>query len=119
MTGRCHRDRRSRRKTTPTVSTANANTLYVYDIRFESKRGNKDWRAVFEIRSDSDADGEATAADDVAAGVWIRVEFDGEIYEGTTDSDGVFRTSWIKGLGSGDYQAEVVDLILGTSIGIR
>jgi len=95
-----------------TVSTASTNTLYVYDIRFESKRGNKDWRAVFEIRSDSDEDGEGTAADEVAAGVWIQVEFDGVIYEGTTDADGVFRTNWIKDLGSGDYEAEVVDLVL-------
>jgi len=95
-----------------TVSTASTNTLYVYDIRFESKRGNKDWRAVFEIRSDSDEDGEGTAADEVAAGVWIQVEFDGVIYEGATDADGVFRTNWIKDLGSGDYEAEVVDLVL-------
>ncbi len=89
-----------------------ADVLYVYDIRFESTRANRDWRAVFEIRSDSDGDGEGTAADDVAAGVWIRVEFDGAIYEGTTDADGVFRTSWIKNLSSGDHEAEVVDLVL-------
>ena len=44
---------------TATVSIAVGNEvpLYVYEISFESKRGNKDWRAVFEIRSDSNADG--------------------------------------------------------------
>jgi len=94
------------------VSAANANSLYVYDIRFESKRGGKDWRAVFEIRSDSNANGEGDAADAVAPGVEIRVEFAGQTYTGTTDSDGVFRTSWIKRLGSGDHYAEVVDLVL-------
>jgi hypothetical protein len=97
---------------TVSITESSGTALYVYDIRFESKRGNKDWRAVFEIRSDSDADGNGTAADDVAAGVWIRVEFDGVIYEGTTDADGVFRTSWIRGLGSGDHQAQVIDLVL-------
>ena len=50
------------------VSSASANALYVYDIRFESKRGDKDWRAIFEIRSDSNADGQGGVTDTVAAG---------------------------------------------------
>ena len=85
------------------VSEAGANALYVYDIRFESKRGNKDWRAVFEIHTDSG---------DLAAGVMIEVTFAGTTYTGTTDSDGVFRTSWIKDLSSGDHYANAVDLVL-------
>jgi len=95
------------------VSAANSDVaLYVYDIRFESKRGNKDWRAVFEIRSDSNADGQGGAADAVASGVTITVEFAGQTYTGTTDADGVFRTSWIKDLSSGSHYAEAVDLVL-------
>jgi hypothetical protein len=86
-----------------TVSSGTETPLFVYDIRFESKRGNKDWRAVFEIHSDQGGP---------AAGVAITVEFNGQIYQGTTDSDGVFRTSWIKNLGSGEHYAEVVDLVL-------
>jgi streptogramin lyase len=88
------------------------NTLYVYDIRFESKRGGKDYRAVFEIRSDSDADGQASADDDTAAGVFVTVEFAGVTYTGTTDSNGIFRTDWIRNLSSGDHYANAVDLVL-------
>ena len=33
--------------------------------------------------------------------------FAGEVYQGTTDSNGFFRTEYIKGLGSGDYLADV------------
>jgi hypothetical protein len=86
--------------------------LFVYDIRFESERGGKDWRAVFEIRSDSNGDGLGTELDDPCAGVSARVEFAGEEYVGTTDSEGLFRTSWWKNLPSGDHLAEVVDLAL-------
>jgi hypothetical protein len=95
------------------VSEPNAETpLYVYEIRFDSKAGGKFWQAVFEIRSDSDGDGEGTPEDAAVAGVWIRVEFDDVIYEGTTDSEGIFRTNLVKNLGSGDHYAEVVDLAL-------
>ena len=85
--------------------------LYVYDIRFESVRG-KDWRAVFEIRGDSDGDGVGEGTDSVAAGVQITVEFAGITYTGVTDSAGVFRTGWIKNLSSGTHYANVVDLVL-------
>jgi hypothetical protein len=94
------------------VSAVTPNALYVYDIRFESKRGNKDWRAVFEIRSDSNNDGVGGPTDEVAEGVEITVEFAGQSYTGFTDSDGVFRCGWIKDLGSGSHYAEVVDLVL-------
>jgi hypothetical protein len=84
----------------------------VYDIRFESKRGGKDWRAVFEIRSDSDADGVGETSDAVAAGVNVTVSFAGQSYTGITDTNGVFRTSWIKDLANGNYYANAVDLAL-------
>lgn len=85
--------------------------IYVYDIRFESRRG-KEWRAIFEIRNDSNADGQGSAADAVAAGVTITVNFAGCTYTGVTGSDGVFRTSWINKLASGDHYANVADLVL-------
>ena len=51
------------------------------------------------------------------AGVAVSVVFtdaSGTIYNltGTTDSNGIFRSSWIKGLGGGTHRAEVVDLAL-------
>jgi VCBS repeat-containing protein len=93
------------------VSAASANALFVYDIRFESVWFGWYQRAVFEIRSDSNGDGQGSAADDAAAGVEITVEFNGHTYTGTTDSNGIFRTSWNRGAGSGTY-GEVVDLAL-------
>jgi hypothetical protein len=90
----------------------NPNTLYVYEIRFESKRNGKDWRAIFEIRSDSNADGYGTNSDAVAAGVQLTVTFAGQTYVGVTDASGVFRTTWITNLGSGNHYAEAVDLAL-------
>jgi hypothetical protein len=86
--------------------------LFVYDIRFESKRGGKDRRAVFVIRSDSNADGVGTGSDAVAAGVQITVNFAGQTYSGTTDANGIFRTNWNVDIGRGDYYANVVDMAL-------
>lgn len=85
--------------------------LYVYDIRFESKRGNKDWRAVFEIRSDSNDNGLGDSGDNAVAGVAITVTFAGNTYSGVTDSNGVFRTSWIRNLSSDSYYANVDSLL--------
>lgn len=85
--------------------------LYVYDIRFDSKRGNKDWRAVFEIRSDSNNNGLGDSGDSAVAGVAITVNFAGNTYSGVTDSNGVFRTSWLRNLGAGDYFANVDSLM--------
>ncbi|TWU33853.1 LamG-like jellyroll fold domain-containing protein [Novipirellula artificiosorum] len=90
---------------------SNVTALYVYDIRFESYRSGRYHRAVFEIRSDSNSDGQGSSADAVASGVAITVQFDGRTYSGTTDSNGVFVTSWRKNVSSGTY-AEVVDLAL-------
>ncbi|MCA9262189.1 MAG: proprotein convertase P-domain-containing protein [Planctomycetales bacterium] len=89
-----------------------ADVLYVYDIRFDSKRGGKDWRAEFEIRSDADGDGLVTENDAPAAGVLITVTFAGQTYSGVTDSFGIFRTNWIKNLSNGDHYANAVDLVL-------
>ncbi|MCA9262727.1 MAG: proprotein convertase P-domain-containing protein [Planctomycetales bacterium] len=86
--------------------------LFVYDIRFESKRGGKDHRAVFEIRTDSNGDGLGTSDDAPIAGVEVTVTFAGMSFSGTTDASGVFRTSWIKNTPSGDHFAEIQDLAL-------
>jgi hypothetical protein len=67
---------------------------------------------VFEIRGDSDSDGVGEGTDSVAAGVEITVQFAGITYTGVTDADGVFRTSWINDLSSGDYYANVLDLVM-------
>ena len=87
-------------------------TLFVYDIRFDSKRGGKDHRAIFEIRTDSDGDGFGTSNDNPVAGVDITVTFAGTTYSGTTDSSGVFRTPWVRNTSAGDHYANAVDLAL-------
>jgi hypothetical protein len=51
----------------------------------------------------------AEDTDAVAVGANITVEFAGNMYSGTTDSNGIFTTGWIKNL-RGDHWAEVVDL---------
>lgn len=86
--------------------------LYVYDIRFESKRAGKDWRGVFEIRSDSDGNGIGSANDAPAGGVSVTVTFDGNTFLGVTDSSGIFRTNWINNLSRGNHYAEAIDLAL-------
>ncbi len=85
----------------------NSNKLYVYDIRFDSRKGGKEWQAVFEIRRDSDAN--SNSGDAVVAGVTIEVRFAGVTFTGATDSNGVFRTTW-RSLAKGTYEAEVVSL---------
>jgi subtilisin-like proprotein convertase family protein len=95
-----------------TVSSGSADVIYVFDITFESKANKgRDWRAVFQIRTDSDRDGVAEETDDAAVGATITVEFAGNIYSGTTDSNGVFTTGWIKNL-SGHHGAQVTELAL-------
>lgn len=86
------------------------NALYVYDITFESRKRGRDHRAVFEIRSDEDASG--TAGDNPVAGVAIEVTFAGITYTGTTDSNGRFRTGWLRLSSGNDYYANAVDLAL-------
>jgi hypothetical protein len=71
-----------------------------------------------DINSDSNADGLASSIDASAVGVLVTVEVynsSGEYvdtYTGTTNSSGVFQTSWIKGLADDDYTANVTDLAL-------
>ena len=86
--------------------------LFVYEIRFDSKRGGKDHRAVVEIRTDSDGDGQGTSNDDPVAGVEVRLTFAGTTYTGTTDSNGVFRTPWVRNTPAGDHYANAVDVAL-------
>jgi hypothetical protein len=94
------------------VTSGSPDVIYVFDITFESKANKgKDWRAVFQIRTDSDGDGVAEETDDVAVGATITVTFAGNTYTGTTDSNGVFTTGWIKNL-SGYHGAQVTDLAL-------
>lgn len=84
--------------------------IYVYDIRFESGSRSRT-RAVFEIRSDSNGDNRGNSADTPVSGVTITVEFAGQRYSGTTDSNGIFRTDWLRNVSRGSY-AEVVDFVL-------
>jgi PKD repeat protein len=111
--------------TTATISTppsGSATDIYVWDIDFSTKRRGKhtDLRIFVDINSDSNADGLASSIDASAAGVLVTVELYNsngdyvDTYTGTTDSSGVFQTSWIKGLASDTYTAEIVDLVHDT-----
>ncbi|MCA9193940.1 MAG: PKD domain-containing protein [Planctomycetales bacterium] len=86
----------------------NSNKLYVYDIRFESRKAGKEWRTVFEIRRDSDPN--STSGDAGVAGVSITVTFAGSTHTGTTDASGVFRTDWMSLTKGNGYYANVVAL---------
>jgi len=88
--------------------------IYVYDIRFESDRDGRDRRAVFEIRADSNANGQGDSADLPLAGVAITVEFAGRTFSGTTDSQGLFYTGWVRNMKSGTYHADVIDLLMAS-----
>lgn len=77
--------------------------IYIQDIRFDSRRHDKDWRAVVEVR---DVDGNAVA------GVMLKVDFNGTTYNLTTDSNGIARTDWQRNLASGNYYADAYDLAL-------
>ncbi len=85
------------------VSAPNNNEIYVADISFDSKRGNKDWRATFEVRDQDN---------NPILGASITVTFDGIEYQGTTNSAGIYTTPWIRNIGSGSHFAEVTDLML-------
>ena len=87
--------------------------IYVFDIDFVPHPTKTDWwAATFEIRADADRDGvDADDANTPAAGVAITVTFAGKTFSGTTDSNGVFTTGWIRNL-SGYHGAQVTDLAL-------
>ena len=79
--------------------------VYIADIRFDSKRGGKDWRAVVEVLT--------VNGDLPVAGVTLNVDFNGATYTVTTDSNGVARTSWERNLSRGDYLVDAYDVALG------
>lgn len=83
------------------------NAQYVYDNRFQSKANGRDWWVAVEIRNDSNANGLADGGDAVRAGVTVTVTFAGQTITGTTDSNGIFRTSWQRSLSSGNHDAHV------------
>jgi hypothetical protein len=85
------------------VTGSSTSVMFVADISFQSRRGGKDWRAIFEVRDENGA---------AVSGATIEVTFNGQTFTGQSDSAGQFRTSWQRNLSSGSYQAEVVDLAL-------
>jgi PKD repeat protein/subtilisin-like proprotein convertase family protein len=97
----------------------NANDIYVWNISSESASRGKhlDYRIVVDVHRDYDADGSAGLGDVTAADVFVTVQLrsaGGSLigtYSGYTDSSGSFRSGWIRGLSSGDYRAEVVDMV--------
>jgi hypothetical protein len=99
----------------------NPNSLYVWNLRdvFETRQRGRstDYRLLLDVRRDNDADGVAESSDSVGAGVAVTVRLtssSGQVLTltGTTDSQGIFRSEWLKGLTAGSYRAEVVDLAL-------
>lgn len=83
---------------------ATLTSLYIADIRFKSKRGGKDWRAVVEVHSEVD--------NSLVESVSMKIEFADETYTVVTDSSGIASTSWRKDLASGNYYADAYDLVL-------
>ncbi len=84
------------------VSDVSTPTMFVSDISFQSRKGGKEWRAAFEIRDENGL---------AVSGATIVVTFNNVTFSGQTDSNGLFRTNWLR-LSRGNYQAEVVDLAL-------
>ena len=57
----------------------------------------------------------AAGDDSGVAGVEITVEFAGQTFTGTTDSNGIFTTGWVRKLSSGtEYSADVTSLALAS-----
>ncbi|MCA9191723.1 MAG: S8 family serine peptidase [Planctomycetales bacterium] len=100
------------------------NELYVWDIGFDSKsRGpNTDYRVMVEVHNDSNGDGNPSADDSRAANVQVEVELRSlagalvQTLTGTTNSQGIFQSGWIRGLSSGQYRAEVVGMVHATFV---
>ncbi len=104
---------------------ASANDIYVADIQFDSrlrgKGGSKhDERIVLTVRNDADANG-ADGDDPVLAGASVSVtvidtgSFSATL-SGTTDSLGVFTSTWLGNLPDGTYTAEVTSISLGSFV---
>ncbi len=108
--------------TSATIVTGSVNDMYVWDIGFETRqRGARtDFRIMVNVNRDSNADGLAGDSDAVADGVQVTIELrdSGGVlvntFTGNTNSDGIVRFDWIKGLTTGDYTAEVLDLAHAT-----
>jgi probable HAF family extracellular repeat protein len=94
--------------------------VYAWELRSETRNRGKHTDVFFtiDVNQDSNFDGLASSSDNGAAGALVTFElYDSSgvsvgTYTGTTDSEGILRTDWIRGLESGDYFAEVVDLAL-------
>ena len=101
---------------------SNANNIYVWDIGFSSKTRGKstDYRIEIDVNRDSNEDALAGSSDAPASEVLVTVELRDDsgslvdTYTGMTDSNGVFRSNWIRGLDAGTYRAEVVDMVHAT-----
>jgi uncharacterized delta-60 repeat protein len=98
---------------------SSSNGIYVWDIVFESRdRGSKhDERIAVVIREDSDGDGIPETSDAVVAGASVTVVLTGPLggtFTGSTDSNGLFRTDWMRDVPSGTYTAEVTSLTHST-----
>ena len=85
------------------MSAPSTDEIYVYDIEFQSKKRDRDWRATFTVHDQDN---------NPIAGVQITVTFAGNTYVGTTNSAGTYTTPWLKNIGSGSHFAEVTDLVL-------
>ena len=66
------------------------------------------------LRDPRRRDGNGVGGEDTpGAGVAITVNFAGQTFTGTTDSNGIFTTGWVKKLQAGtNYYANVVDMAL-------
>lgn len=80
----------------------NAVQVYLADIGFESRSRDRDWRVAVEVRT---VDG-----DSLAAGVTLKVDFNGATYAVETNSHGIARTPWQRNLASGMHIADAYDL---------
>ncbi|MCH5377132.1 MAG: Ig-like domain-containing protein, partial [Planctomycetes bacterium] len=82
------------------VADTSSTVMFVADISFQSRKGGKEWRAIFEVRDELGA---------TVTGANITITFAGQSYSGQTDGNGQFRSDWLR-LSSGSYEAEVTDL---------
>lgn len=96
------------------------NIVYAWELTHTARSRGKhtDIRFFVDVNQDSNFDGLASSSDSAAADALVTVAlYDSSgasvgTYTGTTDSEGIFRTDWIRGLESDTYTAEVVDLAL-------
>lgn len=87
---------------TITVNESTLSSIWVGAITLEQGQGGR-YRAVFEVHDGSNQP---------LAGVQIQVSFAGITYSGLTDSQGLFKTKWVKLSSGASYDADVLDLVL-------